>query len=74
MHMPLLDVDVICYVCLRLTCLCSNHEGSVAIIVLVIDVNLWACVQHGDYVNKPLDHSQHQSILRGIKVDINVLL
>ncbi len=56
---------------IRHTCLGSNHEGSIAIIVLVVDVYKWAQVQQGDNVYKSLAHGQHQSILRGNKVEIN---
>lgn len=51
------------------TCLGSNHEGSIAIIVLVVDVYEWTHVQQGDNVNETLAHSHHQSILRGNKVE-----
>lgn len=52
--------------CLRLTeptRLGCDHEGSIAIVVLVVDVNKWTFVQHCDNVHRTLGHSHHQSSL-----------
>ena len=52
------------YIVIRHTCLGSNHEGSVAIVVLVVDVYVRTHVQQGDDVYESLGHSQHQPILK----------
>lgn len=47
------------------TCLSCNHEGGVAIVVLVVDVYVWTHVQLSDDVYVAFAHSQHEPVLNG---------
>lgn len=56
------------------TCLRGDHEGGVAVVVLVVDVYQRAYVQSGDDVNEALADGHHQPILRGTELWIKVIL